>query len=277
MSVSLRLILLIIGSVIIALITIDALRRSSKKRRLQEQRLERDQSHVYGKPIDDLSADLDDILVGEGPDLLQEYDYSAPRKKASTRSHEEPVMLFDDYDDEPSFADSFDRVGPALEPAKPRVASRQPAVSDVIVLHVMADDDYEYEGRSLVRLLVSLGLRFGEKGIFHRHESHHLKSPVLFNVASAVEPGIFNVKNMDNLSTPGVTLFFAVDQVDDPLSVYENMLDTANRLAESLDAQVLDEKRALLGPQAIALHRRKILDFMQQEEVAEEATQYWTN
>jgi len=295
MDISLRAILLMIGGVIIAFIAIDAFRRHHKKHRLQEKRFERAQSHTYGRPIDDLSADLDDILlVDEGPDLLDESLPSiAAEKPKKTAYYDEPNLLFDDfdsddsvslyaepdtefsvdpyintnadyhYDDEPSISAS----APAYQkPAQPKPA--QPKQDAAIVLHVLAEDDLEYEGRSLVRLLTSLGLRFGDKGIFHRHESHHLKSAILFHAASAVEPGTFSIKEADNFSTPGVTLFFLLSSVDEPLEAYEIMLETANRLAESLDADVFDEKHQSLSPQIINAQRQRILNFMQQDEIA---------
>jgi len=278
MSISLRTILLIIGGIIIAFIAIDAFRRNRKKRKLQEKRFERGQSHNYGKPIDELSADLDDILlVDEGPDLL-EASQPEPRAKTKKREHEEPNILFDDfdsddglltanYDDDIITSSSYDQKQPPSYTAEKPVA--KPKQDGVMILHVLAEDDLEYEGRSLIRLLTSLGLRFGDKGIFHRHESHQLKSNILFNVASAVEPGIFNVKDADNFSTPGVTMFFLLSSVDDPLNVYELMLETASRLAECLDAEIVDERHNPLTPQVIATQRQRILNFMQQEELEE--------
>jgi cell division protein ZipA len=60
------------------------------------------------------------------------------------------------------------------------------------------------------------------------------------------------MSRLDALETPGVTLFMTLPGPLPALDAWEMLLPTAQRLAELLDATVLDEERNALGRQRIA-------------------------
>jgi cell division protein ZipA len=71
-------------------------------------------------------------------------------------------------------------------------------------------------------------------------------------MANMVKPGSFDMSRLDALQTPGVTLFMTLPGPLPALDAWEMLLPTAQRLAELLDATVLDEGRNALGRQRIA-------------------------
>ncbi|EKD92157.1 MAG: cell division protein [uncultured bacterium] len=112
-----------------------------------------------------------------------------------------------------------------------------------IALYLMAPKNSVYGGYELLQALLSAGLRFGEQRIFHRHEQKDGRGKVLFHCASAVAPGIFDLSKMGGFTSPGLCLFFSVNNTDDSLAVFDAMLATIDQLVEDLSGEVLDEHR----------------------------------
>jgi cell division protein ZipA len=67
-----------------------------------------------------------------------------------------------------------------------------------------------------------------------------------------LKPGNFDLARLDTLHTPGVSFFMTLPAPLPALDAWDAMLPTAQRLAELLDGQVLDEERNALGRQRIA-------------------------
>lgn len=134
-------------------------------------------------------------------------------------------------------AESCDPVDPTLNTGNGSAAL--PAIELVISLHVMARDK-AFEGRKLLELLLQYGLRFGDMNIFHRHEFPSGHGVVLFSLAQAMEPGIFNIDTLERETVPGVSLFLSLPGYKS-LTAYDLMVDTARRLAVELGGDLLDQ------------------------------------
>jgi cell division protein ZipA len=89
-------------------------------------------------------------------------------------------------------------------------------------------------------------------GIFHRPLDGKKDSGPVFSVANMVKPGHFDMSQIQELATPGVSFFMALPGPLPALDAWDTMLPTAQRLAELLDANVLDEERNALGRQRVA-------------------------
>jgi cell division protein ZipA len=89
-------------------------------------------------------------------------------------------------------------------------------------------------------------------GIFHRLASGKADEGPVFSMANMVKPGSFDMSKLETLQTPGVTLFMTLPGPLPALDAWEMLLPTAQRLAELLDASVLDEQRNALGRQRVA-------------------------
>ena len=126
-----------------------------------------------------------------------------------------------------------------------------------VVIYVLALDE-PFLGQGLVEVLLDSGMTFGEMDIFHQLDD---RGAQLFSLASAVEPGTFNLSSLDQFSTPGISLFMRVHELAAPLQVLDSMLSVANTIAQELNGEVRDETRSVMTPQTIEHCRQSITDF----------------
>ncbi len=159
------------------------------------------------------------------------------------------------------------------EPKSPAVRQMTlqaaPLPSPIITFNVIAVDDQPFMGYELLQALLSVGMRYGKHQIFHRHEEKTGRGDLLFSLASVTRPGIFDLPNMGSFSTPGLSLFFQADSVDDPITVYELMLQTAGQLVEDLGGHVLDENRELLTSAKVVAQRRQLREYAECQKAPE--------
>lgn len=118
-----------------------------------------------------------------------------------------------------------------------------PQTSKVYTVYVKAKNNNMLKGEDLLQALLSLGCRYGDMNIFHRYEQSNGQGRVMFSVASMVKPGTLNIDKMQELSIPGIVLFFTYPGTYEPLAVYDLMMKTSYQLAKLLDADVLDENK----------------------------------
>jgi cell division protein ZipA len=151
------------------------------------------------------------------------------------------------------------------EPAAPAPAAtrqaphsdlgRRPAqlpVERIVTLFVVAREGSHFGGPDLVVAAEKAGLEFGDMGIYHRLVDGKRELGPIFSVANMLKPGNFDLARLDALHTPGVSFFMTLPAPMPALDAWDAMLPTAQRLAELLDGQVLDEERNALGRQRIA-------------------------
>lgn len=128
----------------------------------------------------------------------------------------------------------------------------------LIQVSVVVNGDGYFAGTELRDALDELRLIYGDMGIYHRYDREY-RVP-LFSVASLVEPGTFPIKDMENFCCPGVVVFYQPPQVDDPIAVFDDLIDTCHQLAMRLDGVVWDEKRQPLTGQKVAQMRARLLE-----------------
>ncbi len=147
------------------------------------------------------------------------------------------------------------------KPAARKPAKKNELESSVIVLHVMAYKDESFAGDKLKEMLLAVGLRYGSMKIFHRHDAEDGSGEVLFSVANSVNPGTFDLNGMENFSSPGISLFFSMPDVEDPGYVFDLMLKSAQQIAAELGGNVSDDTRSILTRQMIEHYRQRIAEF----------------
>ncbi len=139
-------------------------------------------------------------------------------------------------------------------------------IERIVTLYVAARAGDMLVGSDIVVAAEKAGLEFGDMGIFHRLVlGKNVDGPV-FSMANMVKPGSFDMTQLDAVRTPGVTLFMTLPGPLRALDAWEMLLPTAQRLAELLDAQVLDEGRNALGRQRIAHIRDELRAWDRQQE-----------
>jgi cell division protein ZipA len=126
----------------------------------------------------------------------------------------------------------------------------------LIQISVVAGPGRFFNGLALKEALLEADLLHGDMGIFHRYDPD-LKQ-ALFSVASLVEPGTFPMDDMESFKCPGIVLFFQTARVSDPLSVYDDLINTSRELANHLHGIQWDETRQPLTASKIA-HMRNLL------------------
>ncbi|MBD8525343.1 cell division protein ZipA [Pseudomarimonas arenosa] len=133
------------------------------------------------------------------------------------------------------------------------VGSRpQPDFEKIVSLFVQAPDGQAIRGPDLVVAAEKAGLVFGAMNIFHRLVDGRPEQGPIFSVANMVKPGSFDLAKLEQLETPGLSFFMTLPGPLPGLDAWEAMQPAAQRMAELLGAQVLDDKRNTLGRQRIA-------------------------
>ncbi|MES2918904.1 MAG: cell division protein ZipA [Pseudomonadota bacterium] len=149
-----------------------------------------------------------------------------------------------------------------VEPVRPvRAPEAKPPVEvqDVIALHVVARER-PFNGEDLLRCILGYGLRFGDMSIFHRHERPTGQGEVLFSMASAMEPGTFDLQAMSGEELIGVSFFQSLPGVNS-IHAYDIMVDTAKRLATELQGELLDQQQQPLTRQLVEHYRERVQEF----------------
>ena len=136
---------------------------------------------------------------------------------------------------------------------------RNPTPGEVIVINVLARNGAQFGGSDLLEAFLRNGLKFGDMNIFHRIQP--ASKVVQFSVASAVEPGTFDLSAMESFRTPGVSFFMQMPGPEEPLGVFEDMLAVTRDVAASLGADLKDEHQSVMTTQTIAHCRARIEDF----------------
>ncbi|MFT6413921.1 MAG: cell division protein ZipA [Glaciecola sp.] len=147
--------------------------------------------------------------------------------------------------------------------ASTKASSAQPSEqpTDVLVINIRAPEDREISGAALLPMLLTLGLKFGEQDIFHRHVNTNGKGPVLFSLANLFKPGVFDIDNIETFSTRGLSLFMMLPIEGDAQQVFNMMHNAARKLAEEFSCQILDGGRGLLTKQGLQKYSERIREF----------------
>jgi cell division protein ZipA len=127
----------------------------------------------------------------------------------------------------------------------------------IVALRLIASAD-RWPGRAVIEALEAEGLTFGKYSIYHR-EREDGKS--IFFVASMVEPGSFDLDDIDNLSFPGISIFAVIPSPIDAPITFDMMLACARRLADRLGGSLQDEQGSSLTAQRILNLREELVHF----------------
>ncbi len=121
----------------------------------------------------------------------------------------------------------------------------------LVTLFVVAAPGEEISGYELVVATEKCGLEFGAMDVYHRLVDGRPEAGPVFSVANMTKPGSFDLTRITELSTPGLTFFMTLPGPMRALDAWDTLLPTAQRMAELLGAQVLDEEHNALGRQRI--------------------------
>lgn len=216
-------------------------------------------------------ADVEEV----GKSVRERAEANKPKLSVLLREPEQPSLNLDmpgeQEDDSSNEVDTTSNLKKSpqkerkLEEKSPKKdsaeRSKQVPVASVVVLHLMAKEGETFQGEQLLDALLKQGLRYGSMKIFHRHEQAEGAGPVIFSVANSVNPGTFDLNQMDQLATPGISLFFAMEDVDDPGAALDILFITAKAIAEELNGEIKDESRSAFTRQTEDHYRQRVADF----------------
>lgn len=209
-------------------------------------------SDSFGTPADD---DLDASIQTE-LDMLE-------RTLSGAGTGERPMRARDDDD-------AFDDDAP--EPRDPPLRASNvgkrvdTGFERIVTLFVAARPGFMLNGSDIVVAAEKAGLAFGDMNIFHRLVDGKPEAGPIFSVANMMKPGSFDLRRVHDIETPGLTFFMTLPGPLAALDAWETLLPTATRMAELLDASVLDEERNTLGRQRIAHLRDELRAFDRKQE-----------
>lgn len=168
-----------------------------------------------------------------------------PEPVAESNASPEPVQP--QVETDPLFAPREER-SVLAEPAPENKVITEPV--DVLVLHVVANEGEVLHGAELLHNFLTLGMKFGEMNIFHRHQDSAGRGPVMYSLANMVQPGVFEPNTMEQFETEGVSLFMTLPNQCDETVGFSMMLGAAQALADMHGAKLLDDGHQLWSEQS---------------------------
>ncbi len=247
----LRLILLIAGlALVLGIFLWD--RHQRGKRRAERERL---RDHLGG---DDDTLDIDQELLSLDQ-LLHEGEQTDAQPAVAGGAPQQDDLFGFSGNPAAGGERKRRRPAPAYQPPDPGLPVK------ILQINLVAKGD-QFEGNDILRAAYDTGLEAGDMDIFHRYPPGKQagEAPVVFSMASMVEPGIFPLEDMGEFSTPGLTLFARLPGPMDGLAVFADILFTAERLASILGGELQDETHSHLTKQTVEHLREEILEHRRQ-------------
>lgn len=187
------------------------------------------------------------------------YVYSRRERDRATRPKDEPEALPERQEplltsEVPTLSDDESVEQVATDSEESDVEQK------VVALRLVARGQGSFAGDELVLSLRGIGMRHGKFGIFHRYDGND-EDKVIFSAASLVEPGSFDLKNIRDQRFPGISLFMVLPGPVDGAEGFDLMTAAGRALAQSLDAELLDESGSTLSIQRERYLREEIIEY----------------
>ncbi len=260
MAVEFRYALIVIGVLLMAALIIHGIWSSRKASEVAQHRF-----YPEDQKTKEQAEGFDEYGVGKKRKLAPgEKPQPKPAPTVAPRSDKlrEPVRKFREQNtaqrDEPSLSFSADE-------SEGSTAAAEPVSSEVLILYVLLPEGQEIQGEMLLPSLLTLGFKYGEMNIFHRHQDSAGSGEVLFSLANMFNPGTFDLEEMDKLQTRGLSLFMTLPGPGEALQNFNLMHNAAKKLAEEFGGQILDNTRSVMTMQTVRHYVEKIREFQRQQ------------
>ena len=145
---------------------------------------------------------------------------------------------------------------PVVEPEP--VVEQEVLPPDYLVLNIHARNGEMFRGSRLFNAFEQNHLIFGENSVYHRHVDAAGTGPAIFSVTNMVHPAHFPEGGSESFETPGVAFYLMLPcEIGRADQNFNLMLQTVQRIADSLGGDVLDHERNLITPHRISSYRDK--------------------
>ncbi|MHA7835035.1 MAG: cell division protein ZipA C-terminal FtsZ-binding domain-containing protein [Algiphilus sp.] len=231
---ALQLSLLILALVVIAAVGFVSYRRSEAPR----------SAHRKAPRVDGREEQLDLLGESSAAGRFDEFGVGEPRRAGGYSASPQPT---------PSAA------APAQQSQATASAAAPSAQEDdkIVSLFVLQREGQPMPGPTIHRQLHALGMEPGDRLTYERR----VGGVTWFHVANMRKPGVLDPGEADQFETPGLSLFGLLNDADDPVVAFDDLVETAQRLAQSLDAVVLDADRRPLESNRITELREDVRDW----------------
>ena len=214
--------------------------------------------------IPDISTDnWDDLDEGVGEVRIvarsNERDYDRPYDDYTDESSVDQTVAGDEAAYEPAAEyDAIEEPVAVKEEARPVAASQESPDEAVIVLNILAREGANLPGKSINSVVHANNMVFGDMNIYHRVDEN--QQPV-FSLVNMIKPGSFDPATMHELKTPGISLFMQLPGPRNPSAAFADMLQTAYRISETLEARLCDKYRQPLTESIADEYRDLVASF----------------
>lgn len=170
---------------------------------------------------------------------------------------------------------SFERLPEGPEDAAAAESGAEPADADegpklaekIVTVRLVAKHHGAFAGDELALTLRGIGMRHGKFGIFHRYDGED-ENRIVFSAASLVEPGSFDLADLEAQRIPGISLFMVLPGPLDGAQAYDLMVAAGRALSKSLNAELLDETGSTFSIQRERYLREEIIQYQHGIKVA---------
>ena len=80
-----------------------------------------------------------------------------------------------------------------------------------------------------------------------------------------IEPGTFDLDNINSFRTPGVTFFMTLPSNSDPVDSFDRMIETASTLVENLSAKMFDEEHKPMNKTKLSKYESRVAIFKEKD------------
>ena len=207
-----------------------------------------------------------DTSVNERVEPLQESQTASSHSYSQKAEPKEPVIS---ERDEPQLGElNFDANEPQIEPSAPEVpieeqTNEQPKepVPDFVIVHIQMPEGLTMQGSKLLPAVNTLGFKYSEEGFFNRHLDPAGQGPVLFRLVNMYNPGTFDIDNMEQFSTAGVSLFMTLPCDGDGLAAFNMLHSAAKKIADEFGAHILDAEREEMSVERVRQYVEQVRAF----------------
>ena len=138
----------------------------------------------------------------------------------------------------------------------------------MVAFTILAPEGTSFSGLDIKTVLENAGFHYGDMNIYHRLTVDRYNTP-LFSVANLVEPGEFDLQQLATMTTPGILMFAKLPGPINGLTLFDELLETAQSLTDKLNGVLCDESQHLINQTILESMRSRILTMnltLQEEE-----------
>ena len=264
-----RWILLAVGIFIIVVIYLIS-RKNKREFYQDDDALSEDLPEINARNWDDMDEGVGEVrIIARSNDDFLNIDNDSAQPFSGNRDEELPdALMAVDYKaavgTEPK---PEPRAEPELEPEpepepvpepEPEKAPEDEPSETVLVFNVLARDGSSLSGSSINSVAHANDMVFGEMDIYHRMDDNNRS---VFSMVNMVKPGSFDPSTIDELKTPGITLFMQLPGPSNAADAFADMLHTAQGMSEMLEARLCDRSRQPLTETVIDEYRKIAASF----------------